>query len=122
MLADFNSIDISEQAQDYRWAKLNNECDGEPIKLKSHTAVIYGATIYLFGGEKSPIVGNNIVFAYDIKGDKWSKIGPKIDVPKVDSHSAVVDGQKMYVYGGYIPEKANYLSDMYSFDLETKKW
>jgi N-acetylneuraminic acid mutarotase len=48
-------------------------------------------------------MSSNLVFAYDIKTDKWSKIQPNIDVPKVDSHSAVLSAQKMYVYGGYIP-------------------
>lgn len=85
--------------------------------------MVYGSTIYFFGGEKSPIVSNNLVFAFDIIKGVWTKIKPNIEnVPKVDSHSAVVYGQKMYIYGGYIPEKATYLSDMYAFDLETHKW
>lgn len=84
--------------------------------------MLHGSTIYLFGGEKSPINSNNLVFAYDIPNNQWSKIKPNIDVPKVDSHSAVVIGGKMYVYGGYIPEKASYLKDVYAFDIETNKW
>ena len=28
----------------------------------------------------------------------------------------------MYVYGGYIPEKAVYMNDIYTFDFETRKW
>ena len=28
----------------------------------------------------------------------------------------------MYVYGGYISDKADYLQDIYAFDLATHKW
>lgn len=28
----------------------------------------------------------------------------------------------MYIYGGYIPNKAEYLKDVYSFDFTTLQW
>jgi protein phosphatase len=28
----------------------------------------------------------------------------------------------MYVYGGYTSDKADYLKDIYAFDLPTRKW
>lgn len=102
--------------------QLNNRCKGEPIKLKSHTAVVYKDAIYLFGGEISPINSNNLTYRFDIASSKWEKIEPNIDLPKVDSHSAVIVDDQMLVYGGYIPEKAQYMSDMYAFDLEKHTW
>ena len=63
-----------------------------------------------------------MTYRYDIHTTKWSKFEPNIDVPKVDSHSAVVVGDQMLIYGGYIPEKAQYLADMYAFDLEKHTW
>jgi hypothetical protein len=51
ILSDFNSIDLSENCEEYSWKKLNNTCDGKEIKLKSHTAVVYKENMVLFGGE-----------------------------------------------------------------------
>lgn len=47
---------------------------------------------------------------------------PNIDIPKMDSHCAVVCEGKMYVYAGYIPEKAEYVKDIYAFDFEKQEW
>lgn len=122
MLPDFHCMDISDQAEQYRWVQLNNECEGEVIKLKSHTSAVYKDCIYLFGGEVSPINSNNITFCYDIQSNKWTKIAPNIDLPKVDSHSVALAGNKMLIYGGYVPEKATYMTDMYAFDFEKGTW
>ena len=103
MLADFHCIDISDDCEQYRWKHLNNELNGQPIKLKSHTAIVYGSSIYLFGGEINSMLSNNLIYVYNIDTNKWSKIESNITVPKVDSHSAVAVQGKMYVYGGYIP-------------------
>lgn len=65
---------------------------------------------------------NNLTFCYDIPSNKWTKIQPNIEVPKVDSHAIVQTDGKMYVYGGYIPGKANYMTEIYAFDLEKKTW
>ena len=90
--------------------------------MKSHTAVVHKDTIYLFGGENSPINSTNLIFAYCVESKKWEKIKPNIAIPKVDSHSAVVFEDKMFVYGGYIPEKATYMTTMFGFDFEKKAW
>ena len=52
----------------------------------------------------------------------WKCIEPNIKVPHVDSHCAVVIGEKMYIYGGYISDTAEYLEDIYTFDLNSHKW
>jgi hypothetical protein len=122
MMSDFHCMDISDQAEEYAWVRLSNQCEGQPIKLKSHSAVVHKDILYLFGGEITPINSSNLIFAYDIPQAKWQKIRPNLDVPKVDSHSAVVFEDKMLVYGGYIPEKATYLTDMYAFDFNGKTW
>ena len=122
LLADFNCIDISELVEEYHWTPLSNECEGEAIKLKSHTAVTHGGNIYLFGGEKNPINSSNLVFVYTPSSNQWRKVAPNIALPKMDSHAAIVHEGKMYVYGGYVPEEATYLTNMYAFDLEKETW
>jgi N-acetylneuraminic acid mutarotase len=76
----------------------------------------------LFGGEKATGISSNLVYIYDTITKNWSCVVPNIDVPKLDSHSALVVGEKMMVYGGYISDKAEYLKDIYAFDLNNHTW
>ena len=45
-----------------------------------------------------------------------------VQVPKVDSHAVTINGSKMYILGGYIPEKAEYMKNIYCLDLEKFEW
>lgn len=45
-----------------------------------------------------------------------------MELPGVDSHCVSVLGQKMYLYGGYIPSKAELMSDVYALDLGKLTW
>jgi len=73
---------------------LPNVANGEPIKLKAHTAVSYKTHIIMFGGEKAISENSNTVYLFDTIAQNWKK--PKINgenlIPKVDSHCAVVLG------------------------------
>lgn len=50
IIDDFHQMDISEDCEEFIWKKLNNTCDSNPIKLKSHTGVTYKEKFVLFGG------------------------------------------------------------------------
>lgn len=93
--------------------------DGEPIRLKGHTAVIYKTNIILFGGERGLGENSNSVYIYDIVSQTWKK--PKIIgqdlVCKVDSHCTAMIGENMYVYGGYVADRASMNKDIYSLNL-----
>ena len=60
---------------------------------------------------------SNTTFVFDFVSKTWSQIKPNIDIPKVDSQCAVVHENTMYVYGGYVPEKAQYMKDIFALDL-----
>jgi N-acetylneuraminic acid mutarotase len=62
---------------------------------------------------------SNDCYAYDFVGNNWKKLKTVNgnEIPKVDSHSACIINSKMYVFGGYLPEKAEYLRNMYCLDL-----
>ena len=53
ILSDFYYIDVSEDSPAFEWKKLESSIDGQPIKLKSHTAVVYKNYFVIFGGETS---------------------------------------------------------------------
>ena len=59
------------------------------------------------------------MYVYDFIDNNCRK--PKIanadKIPKVDSHCACLIDSKMYIYGGYIPEKAQYMKNIYCLDL-----
>ena len=124
IMSDFYSIDISEDSSAFEWKKLSSTIDGEPIKLKSHTGVVYKTYFVLFGGEVSSSESSNSIYIYDFVDEKWTK--PTITnsqiIPKVDSHSSFIVDSKMYVYGGYIPDKASYMKNIYCLDINTMKW
>lgn len=62
------------------------------------------------------------MYIYDFVTKNWRSIVPQIDIPKVDSHCAVVIDSKMFIYGGYVSDKAEYLTDIYAFDLQNQTW
>ena len=76
----------------------------------------------MFGGSLHTNESTNIVYIFDFIARNWRKVKPNIDVPNIDSHSAVEHSGQMYVYGGYIPSKAEFLLDIYAFDLEKEEW
>ncbi len=76
----------------------------------------------LFGGEIATSLSNNTVFIYNFTDKKWRSVPSQTSVPKVDSHCSVIVDLKMLVYGGYISDRAEYLKDIYSFDLVNEKW
>ena len=78
--------------------------------------------MFLFGGELHTNESSNSVFIYDFVAKTWKEIKPNINIPRVDSHCALVHGNTMYVYAGYIPEKAEFMKDIYTFDLEKHEW
>lgn len=119
---DFYEMDLSEDCLEFVWKKMNNSCEGKQIKLKSHTGVTFKENLILFGGEKATGLSNNIVYIYDFVTKNWRSIVPQIDIPKVDSHCAVVIDSKMFIYGGYVSDKAEYLTDIYAFDLQNQTW
>ncbi len=119
---DFYEMDLSEDCLEFVWKKMNNSCEGKQIKLKSHTGVTFKENLILFGGEKATGLSNNIVYIYDFVTKNWRSIVPQIDIPKVDSHCAVVIDSKIFIYGGYVSDKAEYLTDIYAFDLQNQTW
>lgn len=59
-----------------------------------------------------------MVYIYDFITKKWKAVKPKGDIPRVDSHCSVIAENKMYVYGGYISDKAEYLNNILSFNID----
>lgn len=50
VMSDFNYIDVADDCESFEWKKLNNTLNGEPLRLKNHSAVTYKTLLILFGG------------------------------------------------------------------------
>jgi hypothetical protein len=49
-MSDFNYIDVADDCESFEWKKLNNTLNGEPLRLKNHSAVTYKTLLIVFGG------------------------------------------------------------------------
>lgn len=50
VMNDFYYIDVSDDCESFEWKKLPNTINGELLRLKSHTAVVYKTMMIIFGG------------------------------------------------------------------------
>eukprot|EP01133_Synstelium_polycarpum_P015331 gene15331-18170_t len=92
-----------------------------PSPRAHHTAIVWGGALYIFGGDCSGSLRNDL-FVYTFDTQLWSEITAAEGVRPAPrfGHSAVVDGACMIVYGGVIGNKLT--NDMHSLNLETRTW
>mmetsp|Transcript_43186 Transcript_43186/g.80925 ORF Transcript_43186/g.80925 Transcript_43186/m.80925 type:complete len:1349 (-) Transcript_43186:490-4536(-) len=91
-----------------------------PPARQAHTAVVYGDSMYIFGGEQSTYEYSD-VWRYDFGDDLW-EFQPAIngfDTLGRHDHSAVVYNNTMYVYGGRSPAA---LGDFWAYDFDRSSW
>jgi len=92
-----------------------------PPPRYSHTSVEYGDSVYVFGGERSSYVFND-VWKLNLTSMSWSYVAPASEVvpPARFDHVAVVSGDAMIVMGGR--DGSIIRSDMWSFDFTKSVW
>ena len=102
LLSDFYKMDLKSKEQGFKWVSLPTKDPNYPGKLKSHVAVVYKDDLVIFGGQTVELSNTNLVWKYNFLNEKWTKIVPNTDIPRLDSHKAVVRDNWMFVYGGFI--------------------
>jgi N-acetylneuraminic acid mutarotase len=93
-----------------------------PLKRTSHSAVIHGNKMYVFGGFSGEEYLNDM-HEFDLDTETWSELTPfcKGDVPSPRSRfCAAVHGDCMYILGGW--NKVGYFNDFYVFNFATRVW
>ena len=93
---------------------------GAPMARRGHTATELRNSVYIYGGQGNPGVGNTF-YKYDPSFDNWEELAP-FDSNLRSGHTAVkmTDG-KMIIYGGNTPELAYHNSGAI-YDPDTELW
>jgi N-acetylneuraminic acid mutarotase len=85
-----------------------------------HSAVIYGDTMIVFGGEKRLDTYLNDLYILNLTNYSWSKIDSKQVPGKRYNHSCCIYDSKMFIFGGYGGEVR--YNDLWQFDITSKAW
>ncbi|KAK3287761.1 hypothetical protein CYMTET_4743 [Cymbomonas tetramitiformis] len=104
--------------QDYDWSVV--ETSAPPPKRQSHSAVVYGDAMYVFGGERSAYEYSDL-WKFTFLTAAWefqATYNSSAMLPRHD-HSAVVYEDKMYVYGGRSPMPRG---DMWVYSFTNMTW
>merc|ERR1711865_1185998 len=90
-----------------------------PPARQGHSAVAYGESFYVYGGERSAYEYSDI-WKFNTTAEEWSFVSPLNDTaPPRHDHTAVVYGDAMYVYGGRSPVP---LGDFWKFSFADGTW
>eukprot|EP00123_Amoebidium_parasiticum_P021330 comp6554_c0_seq1/m.2325 comp6554_c0_seq1/g.2325 ORF comp6554_c0_seq1/g.2325 comp6554_c0_seq1/m.2325 type:complete len:456 (-) comp6554_c0_seq1:204-1571(-) len=115
---DLYRLHLATQA----WEKLN--CTGRtPSNRVSHSALIVGGLLYVFGGSDVPFgqANNNELFVCDLARLHWSLVNTTGDCPTPRyGHTLVYHKQHLYLFGG--TSGCHYFNDFYRLDLRTNIW
>lgn len=93
-----------------------------PGPLESHTAVLMGDKIYVFGGYVGAKRSSKL-FEYEIATNTWKEIAGKQgeNLAERANHSAVVSDGAMYIFGGTGIESEP-LPDLWKYTFATETW
>lgn len=114
----FYELDLLE----WEWNKLEPTNRAPPIR-DSHSAILVGNDIYIYGGSDGNTPKSEDLFRYDLNTSCWERIEATGEIPVGrEGHTAcLLHGKYMVIYGGWGP-KEDVLTDVHCFDIEKKKW
>lgn len=99
-----------------------------PIARDHHSMVFdsAGGRAILFGGTNINVPSLNDTWAYDLKGDTWSELGPAGTLPsaRVDHSMAYAsDAGQVILFGGVDSIRgSSWLNDTWAYDSATNTW
>lgn len=83
------------------WEAVDTAPSRPPPPRYSHSTVVHGDAMYVFGGERSTHVYGDL-WKFDFATRQWSELFPTGDKPQARyDHAAAVVGGKMILYGGH---------------------
>ncbi|TMW64004.1 hypothetical protein Poli38472_014709 [Pythium oligandrum] len=97
------------------WKRLTTIGTSPPHRYR-HTAVIYGDSMFVFGGVDKTHSRFNDLQRLDLTTNTWSEVCTTGSIPSSRTfHRAVVVSSKMYLLGGY--DGTDRLQDLYAVDV-----
>lgn len=122
-MEDDEMVDIVESRG---WYSVDTAGSQPPPPRYSHTAVVWGDKMWIFGGERSAYAFNDL-WAFDFVSSRWSHVVPKgeeLPAPRYDHSAAVlVNGggvECMVIYGGRNGHQ--FLSDIWEYCFAAGEW
>ena len=111
------SLDLSS----LNWSKVPTSPRCPEIRL-SHSSVVYGGSLYVFGGISDEGEKLNDFWRLDLSTSVWEEVLGEGDIPTGRSgHTAVVYKDLMVMFGG-MKDITKETNDMYSYSFSTNLW
>ncbi|CAL4067127.1 unnamed protein product [Meganyctiphanes norvegica] len=109
----------------YKWKVINHQNSDPkaiPFQRYGHTAVVYGPSVYIWGGRNDNNACNTL-FCFDTTTHEWYLPQVTGKIPEArDGHSACIINQTMYIFAGYLEPTESYTQDVHALDLQTLTW
>jgi N-acetylneuraminic acid mutarotase len=103
---------------DNNWTSV--ETGNNPEPRYGHTAVVYGSSLFVFGGRFANESVNNEIWSLNLTSFEWTQhFSTETPAPRL-WHTTVLLNNKWILYGGY--NGASGTSDVWSFDFATLQW
>lgn len=104
-----------------KW-KLANASENRPVPRSSHTAVVYGNEMFVFGGVDDDSNKLDDLWKIDLRTYAWSLVEVVGGVPSARSgHSAVVYRDLMLVFAGSV-DATKETNNMFGYDFTRRAW
>ena len=105
-----------------KWVPLKNAADAKPHGVFGHTAVVWGGSMWVYGGQNSDNDRMAAVCSYNFSIGAWSKKDCIGDIPTPRSgHQAAAYKQHMVVFGGSTGHM-EYSQECFILNLGTLMW
>jgi len=105
-----------------RWRKLKTR-GAMPVELASHSALLHGCHLVLFGGTGVPFgeAASNRLHTCHLPSLEWTQVACTGQLPIcIYGHTTTVCGSSLYVFGGTTGWEYN--ADLHRLDLGTLVW
>lgn len=114
---DLRELHLGEK----RWNLINALRNSTPKSRFGHTAVIYGHSMYVFGGWDGHDTIHEL-FEYNISSNMWIQLPHRGSAPRPRyRHTAVVCGDAMFTFGGV--DKTQYrFPDLHEYNFTQRQW
>ncbi|XP_076180349.1 leucine zipper like transcription regulator 1 isoform X1 [Ptiloglossa arizonensis] len=125
--AECLTLDLGSFKTVHRWQRMPDCDEFVGARRSKHTAVAYEDAIYVFGGDNSKSMLNDLL-RFDVKEKSWGRAlaAGAPPAPRYH-HSAVVHNSSMFVFGGYtgdIHSNSNLTNknDLFEYQFQTCQW
>ncbi|CAE6939918.1 tea3 [Symbiodinium sp. CCMP2592] len=103
-----------------QWSLMNSS-EG-PASRSYHGVASSGGLIWIHGGWGGSEAIFDDVWSYNPESGSWALRSSGARPPKRISHAAVYAAGKLWIHGGYDWDGDQYLSDLWSLDMNTVSW